>query len=110
MKKAIVELKLDYMQGPIWISDVETGEPLTGIDVIDNDLEVKKLNYQIYGLYDSFFEYDSSGIPIGKKEDRIRKEKKCILDLVKKLISRLDKINDGSYEIKDNVSDEICKL
>lgn len=32
-----VRLMLDYLQGPVWISDAETGEPMTGIDIIDND-------------------------------------------------------------------------
>ena len=37
MGKEIVRIQLDFLQGPIWISDVETSQPMTGIDVIDND-------------------------------------------------------------------------
>ena len=28
----------DYLQGPIWTSDIETEDPLTGIDIIDDKL------------------------------------------------------------------------
>lgn len=40
----IIKLQLDYLQGPIWMSNVDTGKPLTGIDIIDNDEEIRKLN------------------------------------------------------------------
>ena len=30
MSKEIVKIKLDFNQGPIWISDAETGQPITG--------------------------------------------------------------------------------
>ena len=43
----VIKLMLDYLQGPIWMSDIETGEPLTGIDIIDTDEIIMKLNGQI---------------------------------------------------------------
>ena len=44
MGKEIVKIQLDVLQGPIWISDVETGQPMTGIDIIDNDEKLRKIN------------------------------------------------------------------
>ena len=41
-----VKIMLEFLQGPIWFSDVETGEPITGIAVIDSDPIVKDLNYK----------------------------------------------------------------
>ena len=32
-----IKLMFDYLQGAIWTSDIETGEPLTGIDIVDKD-------------------------------------------------------------------------
>lgn len=110
MEKEVVELKLDYMQGPIWISDVETGEPLTGIDIIDNDLVVKDLNYKIFSIYSSFYEYDSFGVPLRLKEDVVESEKDNFLNLVKKLYDRLNLINDGSYEVIDKITQNIKVL
>jgi len=110
MKKEIVKLQLDFMQGPIWISDVETGEPLTGINIIDNDAKVIELNYKIYELYDKFFDYDSSGIPINKNQEVIRKERINILNLINELKNRLNEINDGSFEIFDLVTRDINDL
>ena len=48
MSKEIVRIQLDFNQGPIWISDVETGQPMTGIDIIDNDEELRKINFEIF--------------------------------------------------------------
>ena len=42
-----MKLQLDYLQGPIWISDIETGEPFTGIELIDADTQVWELNKKI---------------------------------------------------------------
>ena len=47
----IIKLQLDYLQGPIWMSNVDTGKPLTGIDIIDNDEEIRKINKKIADLF-----------------------------------------------------------
>lgn len=44
MDKKTIMIALDYLAGPIWDSDIQTGEPLTGIDVIDSDEELIQLN------------------------------------------------------------------
>ena len=46
-----VKLLLDYLQGPIWTSDVQTGKPCTGIAVVDNDEDLRKVNFEISHLY-----------------------------------------------------------
>lgn len=38
---------LDIFNGPIWMSDPDTGFPDTGIEVVDNDELIRKLNYEI---------------------------------------------------------------
>lgn len=50
-QKEKVKLMFDYLQGPIWTSDVETGEPLTGIDIIDDDKIPSVLNLRRSELY-----------------------------------------------------------
>lgn len=50
---------LDYLQGPIWESDPQTGKPETGTDAIDNDEELRRLNHEIQDIFDSYYEFDS---------------------------------------------------
>ena len=101
VKKEIVELMLDYLQGPIWISDVLTGRPCTGINIIDNDEEIRKLNYVISNMYSSYYEFDSHDMGCWFNEEQEKKDKEKMLDLLKKLNDRLDEINDGSYIVDD---------
>ena len=50
-EKETVRIMLDYLQGAIWISDQETGRPLTGIDIVDNDPIIRELNYKCSEMY-----------------------------------------------------------
>ena len=53
-----VKIMLDYLQGPIWTSDVETGTPQTGIAVIDENEEIRQLNFKIQDLFDGYYEFN----------------------------------------------------
>ena len=75
MSKEIVKIKLDFNQGPIWISDVETGQPITGIDIIDNDEELRKINFEISTLYSSYYEFDSHDQACWFNEEQEKKDK-----------------------------------
>lgn len=96
-----IRIMLDYLQGPIWTSDPETGKPETGIGVIDNDEKLRKLNYKIQDLYDSYYEFDSHDEACWFNEEQEKQDKQKMLDLLGKLRTRLDELNDGSYEIND---------
>ena len=75
MGKEIVKIQLDFLQGPIWISDVETSQPMTGIDVIDNDEKLRKINYEISTLYSSYYEFDSHDQACWFNEEQEKKDK-----------------------------------
>ena len=46
-RRAKIRIMLDIFNGPIWMSDPDTGFPDTGIEVVDNDELIRKLNYEI---------------------------------------------------------------
>lgn len=98
------------MKCPISLSDIETGEIFTGIKVIDNDLIVKKLNYEIANMFSSYFEFDSHNQPCWFNKEQEKKDKNKMLDLLNQLIERLNKINDGSYEVIDRERDRVKNL
>ncbi len=105
-----IKLMLDYLQGPIWISDVETGKPMTGIDIIDNDEQIRVLNFEIQNAYDSYYEFDSHDQACWFNEEQERKDKERMLELFAKLNSRLDEINDGTFIVDDRETPRIQKL
>lgn len=104
MKKK-VKLKLDYLQGPIWMSDVETGQPWTGIDIIDNDEKIRELNWKISDMFDNYYEFDSHDMPCYFNWELQKKEKPIMLSLIKQLNDRLAEINDGSFVVEDYLTD-----
>ncbi len=110
MEKEIVVVQLDFMQGPIWLSDFETGEPITGINVIDNDEALRKINYEIAHLYDTYYEFDSNNSSCRFNKEKEKKNKIKMLGLLKKLNERLDELNDGSFKVLDRETERVKKL
>lgn len=96
-----VRLLLDYLQGPIWTSDVETGRPRTGIAIVDNDEDLRKVNFEISNLYSSYYKFDSHDQPCWFNEEQEKADKQKMLDLLDRLNVRLAEINDGSFEVED---------
>lgn len=108
--KKTVRLMLDYMQGPIWISDVETGEPLTGISIVDNDEILKKLNLACCELYSSCYEFNKHGSSCWFDEQKLKYNKDELMSLLNQIKTRLNKINDGSFVIEDLETERLNNL
>lgn len=109
-QKEKVKLMFDYLQGPIWTSDGETGEPLTGIDVIDDDKVLPKLNLRCSELYSECYEFDTDNQPYTFNKETAKKNKKEILELLAKIKARLEEINDGTFYVEDLATKELEEL
>lgn len=83
---------------------------MTGIETVDNDEELWRLNVEIQDLYSSLYRIDYKDKPVyfDKVEEKFNKDK--MLDLIKKLIIRLEQINDGSFVIDDRETERIRNL
>lgn len=103
MKDKVI-LDLDFNQGAIWISDQETGEPITGIDVIDTNKEVAVLNKKISDLYSSYYVFDTEESACNFDNAKFLADKEILLGMVAELKNILDSLNDGSYEIEDRIT------
>lgn len=110
MEKDVIRIQLDFLQGAIWISDINTGQPLTCNDVVDNDEELRLINFEISNLYSSYYEFDSHDLPCWFNEEQEKQDKEKMLSLLKKLNDRLDEINDGSFVVEDLETERVKKL
>ena len=105
-----LKLELDFLMGPI-VKDVFSASKnklVTGVEVIDNDFELNELNDKASALYSSFYEFDED--EACRFNSTIAKEH---LDELKELITkknRLNIINDGSFELSDMITDQLCEL
>ena len=89
MKK--LEIILDLGDGPVVSKyyDEKSDRLLTGIDVVDNDVYIQKLNNEIQDLYSSYYKIDYNDEPVYFDKDQEKKDKYKMLDLLKKLINFL---------------------
>ena len=108
--KEKIRIKLDYLQGAIWISDQETGQPITGIKIVDNDEIIKKINYQISSLFSSYYEFNSNNRVCYFNKEQEKKDKDKMLSFLKQLNNRLAEINDGTCEVIDLETPRVEKL
>ena len=110
MKKLII--KLDFISGPLWkdIYDTKKKELVTGIDVVDNDECVQKINDEIQDLYSSYYKIDYNDEPVYFDKEQEKKDKYKMLALLEKLKKRLYELNDGSFEIDDRETERVKKL
>lgn len=107
----IIKLELDFLIGPI-VKDVFSASKnklVTGVEVIDNDLELNDLNEKTSTLYSSFYEFDED--EACKFNSIIAKEHLNELkELIIKIKNRLNVLNDGSFELNDMISDQFRDL
>lgn len=110
MKKLIIIL--DFISGPLWkdIYDTKKKELVTGIDVVDDDEYIQKLNNEISNLYSSYYKINYNDEPVYFDKEKEKKDKYKMLDLLEKLIKRLDELNDGSFEIDDRETERVKNL
>lgn len=110
MKK--LRIMLDFISGPIWkdIYDTKKKELVTGINVVDNDECVQKINGEIQNLYSSYYKIDYNDEPVYFDKKQEKKDKYKMLALLEKLKKRLYKINDGSFEIDDKETERVKNL
>ncbi|MCT7669391.1 RNA helicase [uncultured Megasphaera sp.] len=110
MKKLII--MLDFISGPLWkdIYDTKKKELVTGIDVVDDDGYIQNLNDEISDLYSSYYKINYNDEPVYFDKEQEKKDKYKMLDLLGKLIKRLDEVNDGSFEIDDRETKRVKNL
>lgn len=92
------------------MSDPQTGEPLTGIDKIDSDTQIRQINSEIQELYFSYYEFDTHGVACRFHYEQEKRDKEKMLLLLAKLNARLAEINDGSFAVEDLETPRISAL
>lgn len=107
-----VKILLDFLAGPIWkpYFNSKTNQDSTGVDVVDNDEEVAKLNDEIQDMFFSYYHFDYKGQACYFDKDQERNDKNKMLELLHRLKERLNEINDGSFTIEDMETDRVKAL
>lgn len=104
VKRVIIEISWDYTEDIIWISNDNGNKFEENSLLIENDKILNDLQIKINDLYSSFYEFDSHGEQVWWNKKKMKNNKFIMLDLLKQLNDRLNEINDGSFIIKDNLT------
>ena len=110
-KNENIKIRIRFLVGPI-VKDVFSASKnklITGVEIIDNDLELNELNEKASALYSSFYEFDEDeactfNSTIAKEHlDELK-------ELITKIMNRLNNLNDGSFELSDMITDQLREL
>ncbi|MBQ6471738.1 MAG: hypothetical protein IJJ33_07135 [Victivallales bacterium] len=107
-----LRIMLDFGNGPIWqdCTDPVTLESHTGIPVVDNDARIWELNDEIQKIFLSYYEFDSHNQACWFNDAQEKADKEKMLALLRKLLDRLDEINDGSFVVDDQETPRLQAL
>ncbi len=110
MKK--VKLMFDFGEGPIWNEyfDEESMKASTGIEEIDNNEDIQKLNQELQDIYSSYYEQDSHDMPMWFNKEKQIKDKEMVLNKLSILKEMIYDVTNHQIEIEDEVSKEYEKL
>ena len=100
-EKEEIWIVLSALDGPIIPCDLEDRTPMTGIDVVDNDSVIKRLNHEIGERYSRYYEFDSHDQACWFNAELMFEEREIMRGQLKQLMDRLDELNDGSFVAED---------
>lgn len=112
MKKQLIQIGLELVFGPLLKDEVdENGNDSTGVKLVDDDIQLQNLDKEINELWCTLYSKDeASDSGFRFDEEREKELAPQLLEMINKLIDRLNEINDGSYEIEDMITDHLKSL
>ena len=111
-RKKTITILFDYLSCPIWAEyyDEETDTEYTGVKVVDDDEEVKRIVAEIESLFNPYYMFNVDDQPVVFNYEQEKKDKDKMLNLLGKLNRRLEEINDGSFTVVDKETPRVMNL
>ena len=104
-----VEILNDYRSFPLWAYD-EDGAVVGLPQVVREDSFLMELSERASQIFDSYYEFDVDDEACRFNSEKEKTEKYIMLDIVYRIISRLNEINDGSFTVVDCESERLKSL
>lgn len=95
----VIKIMNDFLHSPIWT--YEDGMVIDDLQIIENDDILRNLCEQASGMFAEYYEFDSHNQPCWFNQEKEKAEKEVMLNLIAQIVSRLNKLNDGSYVVED---------
>lgn len=104
-----IKIMNEYLHGPIWVYGPD-GVAVWDFPLLQKDPILSALNKQAMERYSAYYEFDSHDQACWVDLERQKADKEIMLDMITRLIDRLNEINDGSYVIEDCETERIKNL
>lgn len=105
-----IKIMNEFLHGPVWTCEEETGIETGALPLVHEDPIVASLNREIGELFDSYYEFDSHGLPCWFNEEKEKADKPRMLELLGKLNARIAELNDGSFVVDDQETPRVEAL
>ena len=104
----VIKIMNEFLHSPIWTyeDDFITDD----YPIISDDTQLQELSKQIEELFSSYYEFDSHDQPCWLNHEKEKADKELMLELISKLVARLNEINDGSFIIEDTETPRLMEL
>ena len=104
-----VKIMNEYLHGPIWVYN-SNGISVWKYPLVSDDAVLNLLNDKAMELYSGYYEFDSHKQACWFNHEKEKEDKENMLDLIQKILTRLDEINDGSFIVEDYESEHLREL
>lgn len=104
-----VKIMNEYLHGPIWVYNSD-GVSVWKHALIDDDPVLNELNKQAMEMFFEYYEFDSHDMPCWFNHSQEKEDKYVMLDIIRKILARLDEINDGSFVVEDLETERLNSL
>lgn len=104
----VIKIMNEFLHSPIWTYEDEI--VTDDLSIIENDEVLQNLSEQASEMFSDYYEFDSHDMPCWFNHEKEKAEKEIMLDLITKIVTRLNEINDGSFVIEDLESERLRSL
>lgn len=80
------------------------------IETVDHDPVLRELNHWAAQLFASYYAFEAQGAPCWFDHEKGKADKEIMLDLIGRIVLRLQEINDGSLTIEDLETERLGSL
>lgn len=104
-----VKIMNEYLHGPVWVYDSDD-IAVWKYSLVNDDPIISSLNERAMNIYSGYYEFDSHGQACWFNYEKEKADKQIMLELITKLISRLNEINDGTFLVEDLETERLKNL
>ena len=104
-----VRLMNEFLHGPIWVYDSE-GIAVWKYPLVSDDHILMSLNHKADEMFSNYYEFDSHDEACWFNYEKEKREKTQMLEIISKINTRLNEINDGSFVVQDYETDRLNRL